>query len=630
MLSRWKGFLGACFLAALAGRVVGACVFEPGGVGGPCTNDIDCPDDGVPCTKEVCTADGFCDRTPQDLPFGDMGCDDGNPCTDEVCSEGACAYEPSISSPNDGNECTYDACVDGVAVYTPAADGTACGLGGSLVCAGGKCQCTSALECGTSTQCVTYECINEGCASTIKEQGAFVDGNAPGDCLKNVCDGANSVVTVPDLTDPPADPAAGDCKAKACDDQGNVLDTDDPADVPASDQNVCTTEGCNGGTPVLSEPVQDGTECAGETACGPVAGGGYETAQHDVCVAGTCTAQPPVSCGLYGCDQGATGCLGTCTGDMQCVTGAYCDMGTNACQPVAGLGNPCSTAAQCGGLDCVDGVCCATTCNGLCERCNAPGSLGLCVPVPSGQDPASECAGADACDGAGDCAKPQGTPCADGSECLSGVCEDVTCCNTACPGACMACALPGSIGTCAPVPSGVQVTGCDGTSACNGGGLCKTLLGQPCGADGSCLSGFCQDGVCCNSACGGNCARCDLAGSMGTCTNVPSGVQVAGCNTNQACDGNNACKSVNGQTCTASTQCVSGFCPSEDGATRFCCNAACGGTCESCNGSNTVGGISGTCDFIKFKTDPGDECAGDCNMQNGKSCCSGTGMCVPP
>ena len=53
----------------------------------------------------------------------------------------------------------------------------------------------------------------------------------------------------------------------------------------------------------------------------------------------------------------------------------------------------------------------------------------------------------------------------------------------------------------------------------------KKSKGEACSASTptDCQSGFCVDGVCCNSACPGTCQTCNLAGSLGTCANIPSG-----------------------------------------------------------------------------------------------------------
>ena len=623
---RRKSSFWALTIAALACAVASACVFEPTVTTGPCKQDSDCTDDGIPCTREVCSADGFCDRAPQDLPFGDTRCDDQNPCTDEVCSGGACAYMPSTSAPTDGNECTSDACVNGVATYTPVADDSPCGFGNMLVCTGGQCKCTTATQCGVSTECLTFDCVSSSCMSTTKAKGELVDGKDPGDCLKNVCDGASGVVTVPDTSDPPLDPNAGNCKKKACDDQGTVVDVDDPTDVPADDSNVCTTEGCSGGTPILYEAVADGTVCAGMVACGPAAGGGFEVLPPDVCVSGECVKQAPMSCDLYKCNAGNTDCLAACQGAADCIQGTFCEGAMNACKPVAGTGNTCQNAGECGSGFCVDGVCCNTACAGLCQRCNDPLSKGLCVATSSGLDPDNECAGADACNGVGACAKPQGAMCGQDIECLGKVCEDLTCCNAACAGPCRRCDIMGKQGTCSNVDANAQVTGCTGAQACDGSGNCKTKNGQSCGGNAECMSNVCQDGVCCNNGCAGACARCDIPGSIGTCTNVAPGEQVAGCTGTSACDGSNGCKKVNGQACAAGSECVSGFCVDEDLATSgtqgVCCNAACTDVCKSCAGAKTVGGINGVCDLILHKTDPDDECSGvGCNSANGGGCC---------
>jgi len=61
---------------------------------------------------------------------------------------------------------------------------------------------------------------------------------------------------------------------------------------------------------------------------------------------------------------------------------------------------------NCQSANCVDGVCCNTGCNSTCQACVAAqtgGVNGTCAFITAGTDPASECPGAQNCNGAGVC-----------------------------------------------------------------------------------------------------------------------------------------------------------------------------------------------------------------------------------
>ena len=60
-------------------------------------------------------------------------------------------------------------------------------------------------------------------------------------------------------------------------------------------------------------------------------------------------------------------------------------------------------------------------------------------------------------------------------------------------------------------------------------GVCtKKPTGVACAAGGECMTGFCAQGVCCGDApARGTCQSCALAGTLGTCTNVPTGQRPA-------------------------------------------------------------------------------------------------------
>jgi hypothetical protein len=99
-------------------------------------------------------------------------------------------------------------------------------------------------------------------------------------------------------------------------------------------------------------------------------------------------------------------------------------------------------------------------------------------------------------------------------------------------------------------------------------------LGQRCGAAGECRSASCADGVCCDTRCGVQ--VCNLAGSVGTCTDRPRG---------HGCD--------------AGAECPGGFC--RDGV---CCDSDCSDSCHTC----AAPGAAGTCTPAPDNTDAHGDC----------------------
>lgn len=81
------------------------------------------------------------------------------------------------------------------------------------------------------------------------------------------------------------------------------------------------------------------------------------------------------------------------------------------------LGLPCLAADDCGSGHCVDGVCCESACDGPCDRCDAAGEMGACIPRKAREAPEVPC-GYFLCDGVGHA-------CADGCE------EDADCTSNA-------------------------------------------------------------------------------------------------------------------------------------------------------------------------------------------------------
>ena len=112
--------------------------------------------------------------------------------------------------------------------------------------------------------------------------------------------------------------------------------------------------------------------------------------------------------------------------------------------------------------------------------------------------------------------------------------------------------------------------------------------GLACANAAACLSGFCTDGVCCGSACTGTCKECRVEGGVGSCLPVAAGKTdtnaATACAGDSACDGKGGCKLLSGEACKLAADCLSGFC-----ADGVCCEAACDGTCKTCQLSGGVG-----------------------------------------
>src|SRR5262249_7139442 len=118
---------------------------------------------------------------------------------------------------------------------------------------------------------------------------------------------------------------------------------------------------------------------------------------------------------------------------------------------------------------------------------------------------------------------------------------------------------------------------CGDSTQCQAGNWCdqgtckaKSAPGVACGTGVERLSGFCVEGVCCNTACNGTCQTClganQVSGTDGTCGNAKAGVDPhndctarggSSCQDDGFCDGNGACRKYPaGSTC-APTDCES-------------------------------------------------------------------------
>ncbi|HVV52127.1 MAG TPA: hypothetical protein VHO06_20835, partial [Polyangia bacterium] len=120
--------------------------------------------------------------------------------------------------------------------------------------------------------------------------------------------------------------------------------------------------------------------------------------------------------------------------------------------------------------------------------------------------------------------------------------------------------------------------------ACGDGGAHKAN-GAACGCDADCGSGFCVDGVCCNSACTETCKACNTPAAPGVCSFVAAGgtprtpsvcpqSPVSTCGFDGTCDGKGGCR-----TYPLGTVCQPGSCSgAEVTGIRYCDGA---GSCTS-------------------------------------------------
>jgi hypothetical protein len=106
------------------------------------------------------------------------------------------------------------------------------------------------------------------------------------------------------------------------------------------------------------------------------------------------------------------------------------------------------------------------------------------------------------------------------------------------------------------------------------------VRGGTCSVGSTCDTGFCVDGTCCEQSVCGTCEACNLSATPGLCADVINGTDDT-CNGSNSCGPTGACGLPNGSTCTSASQCASTFC-----ADGKCCNTACSGACDACNGAD--------------------------------------------
>jgi RHS repeat-associated protein len=187
--------------------------------------------------------------------------------------------------------------------------------------------------------------------------------------------------------------------------------------------------------------------------------------------------------------------------------------------------------------------------------------------------------------------------------------------------------------------------GNSGTATVNLGRVYDSSFGLGCTSNSQCTTGFCVDGVCCDTACNNNCDACNLPNLVGTCSPSPSGTTcraaTGACDVAEVCNGSSVtcpadalapatttCRAAAPGGCDVAEACTgtSSACPA-DGfapATTTCRAAAPGG----CDVAETCTGTSGACPADGFAP-PTTTCraaAGACDLAE---TCTGSSAACP-
>ncbi|MBM4353600.1 MAG: hypothetical protein FJ109_07340, partial [Deltaproteobacteria bacterium] len=567
--------------------------------GTACDENSDCISDH--CQNGFCCDEGDCCIVPSNCPDKykmDPACDDPSTCQghrlDKRCDNFICNNEPIL----DDTGCTLQTVSDECACYLSVfcdgqkeqADPLCPDVCASDVECDESCHCDGTCEadlpngagCDEGSDCISGFCVDGVCCDTTCSkncqacniagfEGACTphaaDTDPEGNCgLCSACTGASACAIVPAGKDPlnqcPGQAESTCLKDGSCDGKGACR--------LWAAGTLCVVQSCVGTTKYLAD------HCDG---------------------AGLCVDEGSVSCVPYQCDPAGKDCLAACDEDADCAGGFWCDT-TGKCVPKKSNGQTCGPQFQFGGLGdganqcisgfCTDGYCCNLDCSTDCRACNVAGLEGTCTFHAPLSDPEDDCTDCSICNGAGACvpAAAGDDPIGDCDETpqpgcgLDGMCDGVGACRYWLPGT--TCVDQ----SCVSKAGGMEdfqynADTCDGKGLCvnndtkicypyicNGDWGCYTNCvtdaecapdswckgtecmlkkdnGETCSgptAGNECKSGFCVDGVCCNSACGGTCQACNLEGTLGACTGHPKDTDPEEeCDLCQVCDGNSKC-----------------------------------------------------------------------------------------
>jgi hypothetical protein len=421
---------------------------------GVCCSTASCPASsaGQPAQRcDIPDAGGICEPP---APLG-QPCDLPAQCSSDFCVDGFCCST---------RVCSSSECCNSGTCSLPASNGTPCnpnaGNAGSDQCSSGADQCNSG-HCTDTVCCADDKCPAGQSCNIPRSEGVCTATLPPGQpCTVD----AQCTVPTPGA-------ASGFCTDLFC-----------------CGVRVCPTGQSCGISPHegLCWPLPPSTPTLTPTPTAtPIptpAPNGSQCASPSQCVSGFCT--DTVCCSAATCPQGQFCNIsgfrgicrskgsGECTADTDCLSG---NCGGSVCAgtrtptptPTPKPGDPCGSETQCtgGGLHCTEGVCCTSAACDQGQSCTVPGSQGFCTALPTPAPTKS---------GHGDTCPTPGS----GNGCVTGLCTNGVCCDTASCQSTERCDIFGSKGVCSPpLDPGRQCT-----------------LNTDCNADFGLLCLFCSTG----------------------------------------------------------------------------------------------------------------------------------------
>jgi hypothetical protein len=325
-----------------------------------CVTASNCPGTDSECHTRTCVAStcGVTNKAAGTLLSSQIAGD----CKKQQCdgNGGIQTVADNTDLPGDNNPCTTDVCTSGAPSNPPVASGTSCGTGQLCNGSGACVRCLTASDCpGTDATCRTRTCVGGQCGATNAPAGTPLPTQIAGDCQKEACDGAGTVVTVADNTDLPVD------------------------------GNQCTMDVCTNGTP--SNPAQPST-----TTCGQNGGthcNGSSTAPACVqCLQAADCSGTDTECHARSCTAGVCGVsniaagtpliaqtAGDCQKKVCDGSGAIAIVSDNTDLPVDG--NECTADVCTNGMPSNPAQPSTATCGqGGGTHCNGSSTAPACVP----------------------------------------------------------------------------------------------------------------------------------------------------------------------------------------------------------------------------------------------------------